>query len=1236
MSDVEVRLTADVGAATKNIKGFRKEFADLVTEIEKPLSKVNSFRTLESSIEATAKQMRGAKDSVRGLADEMARAEKPSKALQADYRNAVSELKRLERQEQAQIGQLQRMRRELAAAGVDTRNLAAEEKRLQAEYARRVKAGRIDANLGSAKKALGVGEIEATQRALATLRQQYQLVSKDSSLSAKQRSEAEATYRRSVAQTLEALRTLRAATAAPVSKADAAAALRGEAAAAAEAAKQNKLLSAQRALGVGSIRTQQQALVTLREQYRLVTADASLSGRQRAEAESAYRRQVNDTLAVLRRMRGETQANASKEQQAAAAAAQRQAAAKAGIRAQAAELQRVTVAQRQANLEAARASLGVTRSRELAAEVQRLRGQYDLLRQTGGLTNRELAQAQQMLTRRTQETRRAMSELAGEQQRVRTTGASLGTGAGMLASLGGGLGAASALRSYIQITDASKNMDAQLRIVTNSQEEFNRAQDDAYRIAQKYTSPLQDVVTLYARLTPALADIGRGQSDVAGVTEALTAALKVSGATTAESSSTLTQFSQALGSGVLRGQEFNSVAESAPVLMRALAKGLGVPTGALRGMAAEGLLTADVITDLTLRALPDLVEQASKIPTTVDGSLTTLRNDLIKAFGEGDTSGFIEAINQLRVLLTDPEVVRGLLNIAAGMATLAGWVIKAAAEFAQFANEIAYAAAQASGYVTELEKVEKTLEELRNSKSGSSFMGASTMGLLHKWFAPELLDEWIKEEEAKREELRAKIYGVTVNQLKDQEKAADQSRTIQENAAAEKERIDNSNFAKYSKFVGDMKSKQTESVKNAEEALKGLVSAEKKAAKDLEVAKQAQIDTQKRYSEALSGMQAGGAASYAGAQALKVAASQALSNGDIEGAKASAQAALDMLQELAQSGENTYGFEGFIKSLQYIEEAADQISVDKATQALDDVKLKGIELKALLDSVKSTIITVMMDDASMAKVRNEIIALGALSGKPVSIPYTVARVPAASTEATVTIPPQARAAAVDEAARVATAMEGELEIQPTIVGPEPDRYDQIVNEMAARSAVPAPVRPELDQAAAALAKEHIMNFAADLQQRLKIFITPIVSSGDQLTPPTDGFAAGGFTGLGGKYEPAGVVHRGEHVQPQRVVREPGALSVLEAIRRNGVAAVLDKVRSGWRGYAEGGLVLPRFSPDIPSLGPAMQQRLDAGHANIPNLGRLDFNIGGESHTVYVDSGGADALRKAARKRGRTH
>jgi len=69
------------------------------------------------------------------------------------------------------------------------------------------------------------------------------------------------------------------------------------------------------------------------------------------------------------------------------------------------------------------------------------------------------------------------------------------------------------------------------------------------------------------------------------------------------------------------------------------------------------------------------------------------------------------------------------------------------------------------------------------------------------------------------------------------------------------------------------------------------------------------------------------------------------------------------------------------------------------------------------------------------------------------------------------------------------------------------------------------------------------------------------------------FDSGGFTGPGGKYQPAGIVHAGEYVQPQEVMRQPGAMDFMESFRRHGMVAI-----SRWRGYSDGGAVQSNSSP----------------------------------------------------------
>lgn len=178
---------------------------------------------------------------------------------------------------------------------------------------------------------------------------------------------------------------------------------------------------------------------------------------------------------------------------------------------------------------------------------------------------------------------------------------------------------ASAVRSIGETADAYNLMNARLKLATGSQEAFNVAQAGLADIAKRTESPMASLVTLYGRISRPLQEAGRSQKEVLKVTEAVATAFRVSGASAQEAENGVIQFAQALGAGALRGDEFNSVAEQAPRLMQALADGIGVPVGALKEMAAQGLLTAEVVTDALTSQLDVLRAEAESLPKTVGG-----------------------------------------------------------------------------------------------------------------------------------------------------------------------------------------------------------------------------------------------------------------------------------------------------------------------------------------------------------------------------------------------------------------------------------------------------------------------------------------------------------------------------------------------------------------------------------------------------------------------------------------
>ncbi|WP_312299200.1 tape measure protein [Stutzerimonas nitrititolerans] len=937
MTDVELRLTADVDQATKNVGGFRKQYAELVKAIEKPLRQVNAFRELEAGLESTGREARAARERVRDLGNEMARTERPSAALTASYRDAVNQLRRLERAESVAQSRLVGRRRELQAAGVDTRNLAAEQQRL-------------------------ARELEAAQ---------------------------------------------------------------------------------------GAERNQQ---------------------------------------------------------------------AVSGIRARAAALGQVAREQRIANLEAARADLGVNRYRALQAELAQTRRNYELLRRSGNLTGRELAVAQLAMAQRIRETRAELRGLLLEQGRMRSSAvAAMGAVGGVLAAVYAFYRGA---RGVAAMSDAYTLMNARLKLATESQEEFNAAQAGLESIARRTETPVASLVTLYGRISRPLKEAGRSQSEILQVTEAVATSFRVSGASATEAENGVIQFAQALGAGALRGDEFNSVAEQAPRLMQALADGIGVPVGALKEMAAQGQLTSDIVTDALTSQLDVLRKEAETLPDTVGGAMTDLTDRWNKAIGQADVKPLIDAINGLGETVSDPVVMDNLVKLASAIALLAGAAVDGASEFGDLVKRTQFAVAAARGLTTELEEVDQQIADIDRSLQGTGLK--TTLGGL--WFTEEEL-------QAKRQAL-VQFREALVEQ---QNGLNAEMQFLAEVGAAAAEAVRDKEIKSRNAYINETKAQQERLLKSAEAAGKQLAAAEKKATQDLEKVRADRLKIEERYQQALASMNGGGAASYGAAQSLKVAARQALQAGDVEGAKAQAQAALKMLQELQAAGESTYGFAGFIGELRDIELAANDIEQTNAEQKIEAIKAEMIDLKAKAAALADMPVSVKMDDAALEQVKQ---ALSALADTKIMVQ----------------------------------------------VGAQ---YD-FTQPYTLQDPGPAP----------------------------------------------SGFAYGGYTGPGGKYQPAGIVHAGEHVQPQEVVREPGALHFLERIRRNGFRATLEQIQR--RGYANGGPVvpLPRFVPNVPAPSQAL---LDAAAGpSMPHLGSVDFNLGGESFQVFVNQSQVDPLRLAARKFGRTH
>lgn len=189
------------------------------------------------------------------------------------------------------------------------------------------------------------------------------------------------------------------------------------------------------------------------------------------------------------------------------------------------------------------------------------------------------------------------------------------------------LGSAVSVSHIIATADQMQNLASQIRLATDSTEQFHAVQTELRAIANEQRSSFDAVVDLYSNSQRSLSALGKSQQDVINFTRNMTMAMNVGGRSAQAQAAALTQLGQALASGVLRGDEFNSVAEQAPILMDLIAKEMGVTSKAIRDLAKDGKITADVVYNAVAKATDSLSAMSAKMPTTVSQALQVIKNE---------------------------------------------------------------------------------------------------------------------------------------------------------------------------------------------------------------------------------------------------------------------------------------------------------------------------------------------------------------------------------------------------------------------------------------------------------------------------------------------------------------------------------------------------------------------------------------------------------------------------------
>jgi len=236
------------------------------------------------------------------------------------------------------------------------------------------------------------------------------------------------------------------------------------------------------------------------------------------------------------------------------------------------------------------------------------------------------------------------------------------------------------VQNLAKISDTAIELDAKLKLMTDSTEEFNKAQSKIKAISLESGSSLEANTILFTRMNKAIKNLGGTTEDTLGLTRTLSQGLRISGASAQESASVIRQVSQAFSSGVLRGEEFNAVMENGGRLAIALADGIGVDVGALRAMAKEGELTADRVMKAWKSQADVIAEENARLPLTIGRAIENVKTEWLGflktlSSSNSDISRKIDWIAQnFRQIITVITELGEALTIVFGVKALQAFV----------------------------------------------------------------------------------------------------------------------------------------------------------------------------------------------------------------------------------------------------------------------------------------------------------------------------------------------------------------------------------------------------------------------------------------------------------------------------------------------------------------------------------------------------------------------------------
>lgn len=525
-----------------------------------------------------------------------------------------------------------------------------------------------------------------------------------------------------------------------------------------------------------------------------------------------------------------------------------------------------------------------------------------------------------------------------------------------------GLVSVSTLKSIGAINSEWADLSGRLRRVTADEEDFKFVTEQLGEVAEKTWSGLAETVESYLSMQGPLADMGYTTKEQLTFVAALNDAMVVSGAKGEVAASVQNALNKAMATGVLRGENLNTVIEKGGRVADALAEYLGVTVSELRALGAEGRITSGVVYEAIAGSASVFRSESEAMAATFTDALGRVRESFYGAFREDDLlEPLTDSLLELAKVLKDPAVRQGLTDLAAGLVTAAAVAAEAASDFAWSAKDLGYIAAAASGSTTELDRLNREIQLVDKSLKGG--LGKRSKHLF-------MSDEQLQLERRALETRKTHIINAMTGTTAEMRTAEEERQTMLKEEKAKEDAIQR-------KYVNDIKEYNKQAVKAVKDRGTELAKAEKEAAKKVLAAKSEIAAIEKQFDDIRKEIAGGGdkEPSFADYQSLAASANRALSAGDTAKAKEDALAAAAVLKELAAAGENTYGFAGMVNNMEALAKSAAGIEQANAEQELIAIQQEIALLAEKAKELENMPVSVELDDESLESVKSQISSL---------------------------------------------------------------------------------------------------------------------------------------------------------------------------------------------------------------------------------------------------------------------